>query len=105
MAALEILSVSTPDEAPDQLWNSNIDTPAAGATFDYPVLHLAAWAIGRSAPAAAVESSAGTGSSPSRRCGCPARISWAYADTPEAGMPGWPSTSMLATCRKNSSSP
>jgi hypothetical protein len=55
MAALEILSVSTLDEMPEQLWASNIDTPAAGATFDHHELHVAAWAIGRSAPTAAVE--------------------------------------------------
>ena len=55
MAAIEILSVSTPDETPEQLWDANIDIPAAGAAFDHHVLHVAAWAIGRSAPAAAVE--------------------------------------------------
>ena len=51
-AAVEILSVSTPDEAPEQLWGSDIDSPAAGR---HPGLHVAAWAIGQSAPAAVIE--------------------------------------------------
>jgi hypothetical protein len=89
MAALEILSVSTPDEAPDQLWNSNIDTPAAGATFDYPVLHLAAWAIGRSAPAAAVEIISGDRILAVAPLRMPRPdLVMAYADAAEAGMAG-----------------
>jgi SAM-dependent methyltransferase len=55
LAAVEILSVSTPDETPDQLWGSGIDSPATGYQADRPKLHVAAWAIGKRAPAAAVE--------------------------------------------------
>ncbi len=89
MAALEILSVSTPDEAPEQLWDSNIDIPAAGATFDHHVLHIAAWAIGRSAPSAAIELVSGeriVAIAPLRT----ARpdLSMAYPKVPEAGLAG-----------------
>jgi hypothetical protein len=55
LAALEILSVSTPEETPDQLWGASIDRPLEGHTADEPLVHVAAWAIGRSAPAVAVE--------------------------------------------------
>jgi 2-polyprenyl-3-methyl-5-hydroxy-6-metoxy-1,4-benzoquinol methylase len=52
LAAVEILDVATPERAPDQLWGASVDSPAPG---NHPGLHIAAWAIGRSAPAAAVE--------------------------------------------------
>jgi hypothetical protein len=55
LAAVEILSVSTLDEAPDQLWGASIDRPVEGHRADEAVIHVAAWAIGRSAPAVAVE--------------------------------------------------
>jgi protein-L-isoaspartate O-methyltransferase len=89
MAALEIISVSTPDETPEQLWNSNIDTPAAGAAFDQQVLHVAAWAIGRSAPAAAVEITSGERILAVAPLRMPRPdLSRAYPDTAEAGLAG-----------------
>jgi SAM-dependent methyltransferase len=89
LAAVEILSVSTPDEAPEQLWGSGIDRPAAGYQSDRPELHVAAWAIGQSAPAAALE----LVSEDQVLVVAPLRtprpdLSAAFSQVPEAGMSG-----------------
>jgi hypothetical protein len=89
LAAVEILSVSTPDETPEQLWGSDIDSPAAGYQTDRPGLHVAAWAIGQSAPAAAVE----LVSEDRVLVVAPLRmprpdLSSAYSQAPEAGQSG-----------------
>ena len=55
MPALEILSVSIPDEAPGPLLGSSVDRPQPGERTDDPMLHVAAWVIGQRSPAAAVE--------------------------------------------------
>lgn len=55
MPALEILSVSIPDETPGPLLGSSVDRPQPGERTDDPVLHVAAWVIGQRSPAAAVE--------------------------------------------------
>jgi hypothetical protein len=52
LAAVEILNVATPDQTPEHLWGSGVDSPAPGNRRG---LHVAAWAIGRTAPAAALE--------------------------------------------------
>jgi methyltransferase family protein len=89
LAAVEILSVSTPDETPEQLWGSRIDSPAAGNQTDRPRLHIAAWAIGQTSPAAALE----LVSEDQVLVVAPLRIprpdlSAAYPEVPEAGMSG-----------------
>jgi hypothetical protein len=89
LAAIEIFSVSTPDETPEQLWGSDIDSPAAGYQTDRPGLHVAAWAIGQSAPAAALE----LVSEDRVLVVAPLRIprpelAAAFSQVPEAGMSG-----------------
>jgi SAM-dependent methyltransferase len=89
LAAVEILSVSRPDEKPEQLWGSNIDSPAAGFQTDRPELHVSAWAIGQSAPAAALE----LVSEDQVLAVAPLRtprpdLSAAYSQVPEAGLSG-----------------
>jgi SAM-dependent methyltransferase len=86
VSPVEILSVSTPDETPAQLWDSDIDSPTAGY---HPGFHVAAWAIGQSAPAVAVELVSEDGV----LVVAPLRIprpdlSAAYSHVPEAGMSG-----------------
>src|SRR4029453_10028503 len=51
---IEILSVSGPDEAPRQLLGAHIELPLVGQQPDEN-MHVAAWAIGQSTPAAAIE--------------------------------------------------
>ncbi len=89
MPALEILSVSGPDEVPESLWGSGVDSPQAGDRTDRCVLHVAAWAIGKRSPAAVVElvrDADVIGIAPLRSPR--PDLSAAFPDAPEAGVAG-----------------
>jgi hypothetical protein len=87
--AIEIVSVSTPEEAPKQLAGASIDCPSVGDQAEEQALHVAAWAIGQNAPVAAVE----LVSDDRVLLVAPLRVprpdlEGAYSQSPEAGLAG-----------------
>jgi hypothetical protein len=89
LAAVEILSVTKSSQAPVQLLGANIERPVEGQTADEAVVRVVGWAIGRSAPAVAVEVVSGDRvllTAPLRT----ARpdLQSAFPQAPEAGMAG-----------------